>query len=464
MADELEIDFFEDSFLDELFKGCLKKKDFFMSVRKLMNERYLPENRGYREVWKVMGREFDVDNAMPSLGVLKQELRKNDHAMEVLGKMRKIVNPAYDPLIKTYAKFVKQKMFVSSFQNSIELYNNGEIEESLRVYTESAESLANFSMVDAIHDRVFKDFRKRSVERMGKEHDIIIPTGIDLLDHYMWGGTSKSETTLYLGDSGTGKSQLLIHHGIAAARRGYRVAHFQAEGTKQQVLDRYDAAWSGSLYKDIKFGHVPIAKLRKLYKTAVRAQAKADIYVETKEKFGSWTMPDIRASLIEMFKKYGTIDVVIIDYLELIEPGNGKNYSASEERHRQQAVARLMKDLAVEFNVSLITATQASSVPDDAKQNKDFILTRWNLSEDKGKLRPFDNFITINQTRDEKKDKIARLFIDKLREKPSDQIIELAQSFAYSRFYDRMRTLKTIYTDDVLEEMKLEQFILEDED
>ena len=118
----------------------------------------------------------------------------------------------------------------------------------------------------------------------------------------------------------------------------------------------------------------------------------------------------------------------------------------------------------MEFNVSLITATQASSIPDDSRQKPDFILTRWNLSEDKGKLRPFDNFITINQTRDEKKAKTARLFIDKLREKPSDQIIELAQSFAYSRFYDRMRTLKTIYTDEILEDMELEQFIIEDDD
>ena len=44
------------------------------------------------------------------------------------------------------------------------------------------------------------------------------------------------------------------------------------------------------------------------------------------------------------------------------------------------------------------------------------LITRAQLSEDKGKIRPFDIFVTINQTRDEAKDEIMRLHTDKLRD------------------------------------------------
>ena len=87
------------------------------------------------------------------------------------------------------------------------------------------------------------------------------------------------------------------------------------------------------------------------------------------------------------------------------------------------------------------TATQSSSIDEEKRNDPEFVITRAQLSEDKGKIRPFDVFITINQTRDEMKDETMRLHTDKLRDYKRGDPIHIANNFAYSRFYDRVRTL-----------------------
>ena len=97
--------------------------------------------------------------------------------------------------------------------------------------------------------------------------------------------------------------------------------------------------------------------------------------------------------------------------------------------------------LAMEFNAVVHTATQSSNIPEEQKNDPEFVITRAQLNEDKGKCRPMDVFVTINQTRDERKEEIMRLYIDKAREYKSGDIIYICNNFAYARFYDRKRTM-----------------------
>lgn len=446
--------YLDESYLPELFKACLNKRDMLLVVRKFMKTTYIPENTGYREVWKAILSHFDKEGRPPTVGILSQRLSKITIADDALGEIRSIVTPDYEGLIGSFSDFVKQHKFIELYEEVGDVYNEGKKEEAYAKFTKGAEELRDFSMSKALHDKVFGDFDTRFLERLFQQQtsslDKHIPTGIDLLDVITDGGTQLGEATLFLGDSGIGKSQLLIHLGIAASRRGHRVAHFQAEGTRQQALDRYDAAWSGTLYRDMKISHIDDEQYRRLLK--IIKKIGGEIYVEAREKFGTWTMTDIRNSLIEMIKSYGDISLVLIDYLDLIDPGDGKYYSPSEERFRQQNVAKMIKNIAVEFNVSVITVTQASAVPPESREDTDFLLTRWNLSEDKGKLRPFDNFLTLNQTRDEKRDRVMRIFPDKLREHDGGvDPIFIAQNLARARFYDKKRTLNELYSDVTLE-------------
>ena len=271
-----------------------------------------------------------------------------------------------------------------------------------------------------------------------------LQTGIDELDYRLGGesgGPETGEAVLWLGDSGAGKSQCLVNIGINAARQGFRVAHFQLEGTKEQCLNRYDAAWTGTLYQDVKLGNIT-AKKMEVTKRIIKKLKRTDIIVSSEETFNAKTILDVRRELKEMEKKYGNIDVIIIDYLELLELGDGHLYAPSEERFRQAKLAKGMKMLAMEFNAVVHTATQSSNIPEEQKNDPEFVITRSQLSEDKGKIRPMDIFVTINQTRDESRDEIMRLHTDKLRDYKNGNPIHICNNFAYARFYDRKRTME----------------------
>ena len=342
--------------------------------------------------------------------------------------------------------------FLEANDKITDYYNQGKKDQAWDMFVKYADEFSKFSIQDAKFETVFGDFAKRQAQRQSEDYNFRfkIPTGIDEVDYRLGGETGGPETgecVLWLGDSGAGKSQVLVHCGVSAARQGHRVAHFQLEGTKEQCLNRYDAAWTGTLYSEVKLGNIP-AKKMEVSKRIINKLKRSDIIVSSEETFNAKTLVDVRRELKEMEKSYGKIDVIIIDYLELLEVGDGHNYSPSEERFRQAKLAKGMKMLAMEFNAVVHTATQSSNIPEECKNDPEFVITRAQLSEDKGKIRPFDIFITINQTRDEMKEEIMRLHTDKLRDYKNGDPIHICNNFAYARFYDRKRTMEMDWDSD----------------
>lgn len=441
-----------EEFLHELFKCSITKKSFLDTLIPILKINYLPDEN-YQKVWKEISDLYQSGEAktLPTIGVLSESLKKDKNCLKIVGKMRRIVDLDYDGVTRALEEYVKQNMFVEGYDTLGDIYNQGDKEKAYQIFVETGLSIQKFSLQAANYERVFGGFKSRNMDRIMNRNNtrIRIPTGIEPLDEIMDGGIETGEFTLFLAESGKGKSTLLNGIGTTAARYGFNVDHEQAEGTKEQCLNRYDANWTGSLYKEIKKGEIPEHNLKKIYK--VIKDISGEIFVHSHEKFGTRSMADVRFSLMEILKEY-PVHVLILDYLELFEPGDGRKYSPSEERHRQQAIARACKNIAMEFNIAVVAATQASSIKSEFLNDPDFVINREHLSEDKGKVRPVDNFITINQTRDEYKLKTCRLFCDKLREHESNQVIPIAQNLARARFYDRKRTFEIFLNEEVEDE------------
>lgn len=426
--------------LIEIFKSCIQNPNFYQTILPYLQSNYISDE-SYVKIWNAIQRQYKLSLGKGiTMGVVKNQFVKDEDVLDIIAEIADASVEDYEILLLNFEKYIKDKRYIELMESSAQFFQKGEKDRAFGLIKSKAEDISNFKILGGYYEKLFGDFEQRQNQREINKTEIVkIPTGIDEIDNYSKGGFEKGDIVLWLGDSGVGKSQLLIHLGIAAARRDYKVAHFQAEGTKRQELDRYDAAWTGSLYNDMKSAEMDIKK----YKSCLLLAGKihGEVYIDCFEKFGSKSIVDVRNSIIEMKKMYGEIDVVIIDYLELLNVGDGKTYAPSEERMRQQAIGRAMKDIAVEQNVIIHTATQASSISTTDLNDPDFVITRYNLSEDKGKLRPFDALITINQTRDEQRKGIARLFNDKLREHRSGQVMTIYQSLDYARFYDRKRTL-----------------------
>jgi KaiC/GvpD/RAD55 family RecA-like ATPase len=436
------------NFVVELIAAALERRTVFEIVKQYLKFSYLQEE-AEKKLWQWVTKRYDLTGKVPTIGQIQQQFVDDERVLEKLEEIGDVEideNGGYELIIDSFEKFIKKMKFLEVNDKIADTYNRGDKEGAWELFVKSAEDFSKFSIQDAKFETVFGDFAERQAKRKSEDWNFRfkIPTGIDELDYRLGGesgGPETGECVLWLGDSGAGKSQCLVSVGIAAARQGFRVAHFQLEGTKEQCLNRYDAAWTGTLYQDVKLGNIT-AKKMEVTKRIIKKLRKTDIIVSSEETFNAKTLVDIRRELKEMEKKYGKIDVIIIDYLELLELGDGHRYTPSEERFRQAKLAKGMKMLAMEFNAVVHTATQSSNIPEEQKNDPEFVITRAQLNEDKGKCRPMDVFVTINQTRDERKEEIMRLYIDKAREYKSGDIIYICNNFAYARFYDRKRTIE----------------------
>ncbi len=436
-----------EDYILQILKLCFTSREHLDLLIKFLKPEYLPDDY-YKELWKAIRSEYisNGSNKCPNKGVISNRFRKNKEVISILSDLTDVNIDDKIGITKELENFLKQNLFVDSYNSIGVFYNKGEKEKAYSEFVKRAENFMSFSLQNETLETVFSDFKKRMVQRtissINGDGRVRIPTGIDELDRNIK-GFETGEFVLIMGDSGSGKSFLGNHLGINSARRGFEVYHAQAEGTREQVLNRYDSAFTGTRYYDVKLNEFSEKNLKTAHRS-IDSNAMAEIHVRAFEQFGAVTVIDIRNDIIEL-KKKSDIKYVIIDYLDLIEPGDGIIYGPNHERHRQQKVAKSLKNIAMEQNVVVVAFTQASSIPPDDLNDPDFVITRYNIAEDKGKLRPADLFITINKTKDEKKENVCRLYVDKAREHAGGQIIKIKQNLAHSRFYDRQKTLKTFY-------------------
>lgn len=438
-----------DNFLLELFSLCFKRRNVLDICCKHLDYHHL-QKESHKFIWKVLKTHYQTTFKIPSIGYVSQQLSSKIEALEELNKIKEIGDVEEEEILKQLDSFFKDIYFIEVYDQLYKFYIDGDKEKVHNLVQEAGNYLNNFSVKkDSLYfEKVFdiENYEQREKERYENSqvnnYQHKQPFFIDEVDEMLFGGVDKGDTWLGLSQSGVGKSKFLKFVGVNLARIGRKVLHIQAEGSKKECMDLYDATWSGQTIHEIEAGTLDETLKLKLKKVIKNINAnKGEIYVYAAEKFDSISMRDIRNLALEIIKMYGSLDDILIDYFEEIEPGDGKTYRVSEERQRRDAISKAMKNLAVEINVALGSMTQASTVEPEKLEDPNFVMTRYDISEFKGALKPFSLFFTFNQTSDEYEAQILRIYFDKIRKYKGKKLITIAQAYKYERFYDRKRTL-----------------------
>jgi len=437
-----------EDFLFELILYCLKDKDNFDLVFSELGWNLDYSNsKELKRVLLEIRRYRNKKDSVPKLTYLEAKFIKDEEVLDFLDELR-MFSKGYkvdeESIVSTLEEFIRRTRFANLYREMGEAYNKGDQDKAFSIFEVGVEKISNFSFRRNRLEMVFADFDTRMARRMiengGNSDTFKVPFCIDQLNHYT-GGAESGEVYMALGDSGTGKSIFLISNGIHAARRGQNVLHIQAEGTKKQIEDRYDKCWSAlSTYQINNLHELSDAdweekndKFDKIVKNV-----SGEIYIESYTSFEERPNMMQARELIKNFKKQGIeIHLVLFDYLELFNPISTK---WEDETMRQGFVARNMKDIAVEFNCVVGTVTQMQRVDKELKNNPDWMAERDNMGGAYEKVRPMDLFFTFNQTRDEKKKGIMRIFIDKAREHLDKIVFSIYQDLGRSRFVNRIKT------------------------
>lgn len=441
-------------FLNELFRLLFLKKDILDICSVYLEYHYIPkELQQYKKILKDCLTYYNNTQKIPSFGIIAQQNINDKKLQEILDVIKKTKIQEKEVIIKQLEQYIKEVKFVELHENLTKLYNDDKQEEAIRLQAIESEKIVNFSLSKDTgrFKKVFSDFNKRNdkrrLSRLNDEHKIVkIPFGIDELDEITYGGIEKGQSDLMITRSGAGKTTYLIWRAISAARRGFKVLYISAEDTEERILAKIDSAWTAISFKDIRWGEIDVdlqSKLDKVVNDLINKGAEIDVIAF--EQFDQASMKDVRNIILDYIKINGQEpDLICLDYLEEFQPGDGKRYSASTdgEKLRRQAIAKKITNIATEFKIGMTTAMQTGDIAPDHYNRPEFVITRHNASGDRNIVNSFSYVFTWNMTDDEKKNKVGRIYVDKLRDFESGQKVKIATAFNKGKFFDRVRSIQ----------------------
>ena len=257
--------------------------------------------------------------------------------------------------------FARARDMLSGIEHSLRLLREGDIEAALKNYEEDALALQlSDSSLSIKRGEVIADFDKRYAltEDMALHPEKYrgIMTGIDELD-MLTGGLWKGELGFVFGRTGVGKSFFLLEVAFNAFLSGYKVLVIPIEMPLIQWERRLDARISHidySLFKHAQLSSSQKEQWKKRFGQMLKyTAAGAGIYV-THIPLGC-TMSAVRAELEQFIRKGTPIDMVVIDYADLLVPPR----TLASEQAELTNIFRELKGIAETYYIPVWTATQA---------------------------------------------------------------------------------------------------------
>ena len=241
-----------------------------------------------------------------------------------------------------------------------------------------------------------KDFERR-FELVARDP---ISTGWKIIDKLCKGGLGNGELGVVIAPTGAGKSMALVHLGAQAIKAGRSVVHYTLELADVIVATRYDSCITGIPLQDIY-------------------NKKEQIYEDIKDLDGqlivkeyptkSASVETIRAHLDKLKRRGSSVDMIIVDYGDLLRPKMQKD----EKRHQLESIYEELRAIAQENSCPVWTASQTNRSGLNAE-----VITMESISEAFNKCFVADFIFSLSRTVEHKSENGGRCFIAKNRSGP----------------------------------------------
>lgn len=234
-----------------------------------------------------------------------------------------------------------------------------------------------------------------------------ITTGWELIDNITKGGLGRGELGVVIAPTGAGKSMALVHLGAMALQAGLNVVHYTLELQDKVVALRYDSCITGISLTDVK-------EQKDIVWSGVKDIKGKLIIKEYPTKSASTNT--IKNHLEKLKRKDFRIDMVIVDYGDLIRPINAQK----EKRIELESIYEELRGLAQVYQCTLWTASQTNRSGLNAE-----VITMESISEAFNKCFVADFIFTISRTIKDKNTNEGRLFVAKNRNGPDGLVFPI---------------------------------------
>jgi replicative DNA helicase len=268
----------------------------------------------------------------------------------------------------------------------------------------------------------FLDFEKR-FELLARNP---VSTGWDLIDGITKGGLGRGELGVVIAPTGAGKSMVLVHLGAKAVEAGLNVVHYTLELQDKVVSLRYDSCITGinltdvTTYKDEVWDGIKDVKGKLIVKEYPTKSA---------------TTNTIKNHLEKLKRKDFKIDMVIVDYGDLIKPINAQR----EKRNELESIYEELRAIAQTFNCPVWTASQTNRSGLNAE-----VITMESISEAFNKCFVADFIFTVSRTIKDKNTNEGRFYVAKNRNGPDGLVFPIFMDTANVKIKVLQQTTETV--------------------
>ena len=261
-------------------------------------------------------------------------------------------------LVDATENFCQEKAIYNGIMQSIQILDNkGSNKTGLdkgAIPTILADALA----VSFDH-HVGHDFLDDAESRFDFYHKVEqrIPFDLDYLNRITKNGLPKKSLNIVLAGTGVGKSLFMCHCAAANLTIGKNVLYITCEMAEERIAERIDANLM-NIEVDRLVGMPKEAYLKKVEKLKEKTTGKLII---KEYPTATANVSHFKHLLNELkLKRQFMPDIIYIDYLNICASARMKMGASVNSYTYIKAIAEELRDLAVEFNLPIVSATQTT--------------------------------------------------------------------------------------------------------
>ena len=342
--------FFDVNSLDEI-KYIIKSDDFYKKEHAEI----------YRAIENLFSESRGVDPILVVEEIKKSNLKNEEEILQVLTEIIDENTSSYNLL--EYAELIKEKAMLRRLgQVGMEITKiaHTDVRTAEEIMDEAEGKVLNLSK-NILKNSII-DMKTASLDEMRRIDNVTanrgktlgIPTGFVDLDR-MTSGLNNSDLIILAARPAMGKTAFALNLALNAAKEKKNVLIFSLEMPVQQLYQRLLAMESGISQNKLRNVYLEEDEWNKLT-LATTSLSNLGIYVAD---LPYTNVLEIRSYARNM-KTQGLLDLIVIDYLQLI---NGTGKGRGSEASRQQEISdisRALKGLARELDVPVIALSQLS--------------------------------------------------------------------------------------------------------
>ena len=391
-------------------------------------------DKRHQGIFSVMLRFFGAGQPIDFVtvldGVISEEIFSTQEDAKVyLARLVEVVPTISN--VEAYARIIQEKHYLRSLIETAQ----GIIENARDPQNEAK------SLLDSAEQRIFQIRQGREGRGLQRIDEIIIDaydrlqklssadreqylglsTGFTMLDQITT-GLNKTDLIFVAARPGMGKTAFALNVATHVAKKGKRVAIFNLEMSKDQLAGRILSGEARIPGNALRTGNLSAEDWNRLAEAAGYL-SKAEIYIDD--------ATGISPGEIKALRRMREVDLVIIDYLQLMTTGRRIDNRVQEVSE----MTRSLKVMAKELQIPVMTLSQLSRGPESRRDNHRPMLSdlreSGSIEQDADAVWFLYRDAYYNKDSDEQN--IAECIVAKNRHGETDTV-KLAWDGAYTRF------------------------------